>query len=199
MNSTLSTSTLLRSSETYFAEIDGKHHEIGSSRQQSGTLDGETVCYLNRGSILQKPAGSALQIMIADCNDCNCLAAGQGTYLGLSLLGHALCVQEERLRSDRQRSPHIRNLRNEAYGNRRVYKRTPVWMDVVPPVPRIPLRVCCVFLSVCVQNIPRSDVEQSRAFLLRHYYTSVLYFLTFDSQSVQLLYTAQLYPTAGAV
>jgi hypothetical protein len=42
-------------------------------------------------------------------------------------------------------------------------------MDVIAPVPRIPLRVYFAFLSVCVQTIPRFVVEQSCAFLLRHY------------------------------
>jgi hypothetical protein len=34
-------------------------------------------------------------------------------------------------------------------------------MDVIPPVPRIPLRVCCPFLSICVQNVPRSAVSHA--------------------------------------
>jgi len=35
-----------------FAEVDGIYHEIGSSRQRSGTRDGETVYDLNRGKTL---------------------------------------------------------------------------------------------------------------------------------------------------
>jgi len=97
-------------------------------------------------------------------------------YPGLSLLGHPLCLQEERLRSDRQRSPHIRNLRNEAYGNRRVYK-TSSSLDVCNPSCSQDSLTCLLRVFVCLCTKHPTVWCSNRHVLFCFAITTVLYFL----------------------